>query len=259
MRACSFLLWVSLASGMQAQLVVVDTISAVQPWGRHEVYTFPELRMPQQPDIAERIHRDLCVHFLEVDPDTAGNDIFTKVWGDTMSASMPRLNSLSWTCSQVLPGLFTFEFSAEGCGAYCEGFTKHYVYDLRNGERLEYDSLFTAAGLAALNDTVDRRWRKAVNEEIEFLEGLLDVPSGKAIEPILTSYTIDLYRTCLAERPSDHPYVEDMEPRPNGLRVFIARCSAHANMHLDDLNAVELVLPYALLDPMLRVRSFFGL
>ncbi|MEO8588557.1 MAG: hypothetical protein ABI432_04250 [Flavobacteriales bacterium] len=245
----------------KAQTVAIDTISAVQPWAPNEAYSFPHLRMPEQPDIAARIHHDLCTDFLQVDPDSAGNDIFEMVWGDAVSGGMPRLNSLTWSFTRPLPQLLGFEFSAEGCGAYCEGFTTHYVYDLRNGDRLVYDSLFTAAGLIAVNDTLDRAWRRVVSDRIQMLddERLSSDLAPEDAERINSK--IELYRVCFDERPVGEPYVADMEPLSNGMRVFIARCSAHANRELDELDAVELFLPYSWLVPYLRpdVRVVFGL
>ena len=130
-----------------AQSLVVDTISARQPWSPFELYTFPHLGMAGHRDVAERINRDLAIDLLEVDPDTLEGILFQNVWGDPAQGPMPRLSSVTWSYARPLAHVLCFAFSAEACGAYCEGSTVHRTYDLHNGQRLEFDSLFTAVGL----------------------------------------------------------------------------------------------------------------
>ena len=61
-----------------------------------------------------------------------------------------------------------------------------------------------------------------------------------------------MYRQCFLERSEQRAYVADFEPLGQGLRVTIARCSAHYNRALDDLGEVSIYLPYAWLGPYLR-------
>jgi hypothetical protein len=244
---------VLLGQVLHAQELQVDTIRTVRPWGRPEVYTFPHVVMPQRPGIAAAINKDLCVDLLEADPDTTlPGQLFSQVWGDTVTGWMPRLNSITWTTSRPFLNVFTVAFEAEGCGAYCEGFSTFRSYDLRSGRRLDFDSLLTPEGAYVVFDSLDHRWRRTVEAQIHFLEDTLRTP-GMAPEYVdWGREALELYRSCLEDRPEGQPYVGDIEPLKEGLRCWVARCSVHANRSVDDLDAVPLDLAYSWLGPHLR-------
>jgi hypothetical protein len=253
----NWLVW-TLALGMTraaAQPVVVDTITAMQPWPPHERFTFPHFAIPERPQLAERINRDLCIDFLEMDPDTATGSIFQTVWGDTAHGFPQQLFSLSWTSGQLLPEVLSVTLSGEGCGAYCEGFTVHYVYDLRDGSRLRYDSLFTTDGLKAVDDTLRKHWQAAVGAQLRLIQDSSRAPGLAADDRERWAEELELYRQCLAERSGLRPYVADMEPLARALRVWVAQCSAHYNRNVDDLGEVSMELPYAWLGPYLRTEA----
>ena len=241
-----------------AQEVRIDTVKAQQPWYQKELYTFPKVVMPKKPTVAAAINKDLCIDLLEVDPDTtAPGQLFNQVWGDTVSGWMPRLNSVSWYTERPFKNVLVVEFEAEGCGAYCEWSTTYRIYDLRSGHRLELDSLLTPEGMAVVLDTIDARWRRIVSEEIRTWEDAVRWDATEHQE--LYREGLAMYRDCLDERPKARPYVGDIKPWSDALRCWVARCSAHVNRELDELDAVEVDLSYRWLSPYLRpeIRALF--
>lgn len=234
----------------------VDTVRAVQPWPPHAEYSFPRLVIPARPEVAERINRHLAIDFLEADPDTAGNDLFSLVWGDAATARTPSLYDLTWEVHQPLPEVVDFELTGEGCGAYCEGFTRHYLYDLRDGSYLAFDSLFTPAGLVAVNDTLDKLWRSTLRAYVDSLEIGLSGPDLTPADKEVAQLVAVLYLDCLEERVDLAPYVEDVQPLTTGMRFFIARCAAHVNQNLDELDPVSFQLQYGWL--LTRIRPQFA-
>ncbi|MBL8002565.1 MAG: hypothetical protein JNL05_11435 [Flavobacteriales bacterium] len=236
-------LWAIACQAIGQVTVLVDTARAVQPWPPYETYSFPRIRLPQHPAVAARIDHDLCIDVLEVDPDTANGHLFDRVWGDTVGWTTPRLSYLEWSVRRPFPGVLEVELSAEGCGAYCEGFTTHYQYDLRTGRRLDYDSLFTPQGIATLNDTLYKAWTALLNGHIA---GVVDSLADSEIDPEYVEFLraeLELYRNCLGER-TDDPYVEDLMFEAEGVRFFISRCAGHVDLALDELDPVSFVLPY---------------
>ncbi|MBK6628775.1 MAG: hypothetical protein IPG35_14475 [Flavobacteriales bacterium] len=210
----------------------------------NETWTFPRIGLPQRPAVAARIDRDLCIEFLEVDPDTAGGNLFDLVWGDAEDRTMPRLRDLEWSVRQPFPEVLEVELSGEGCGAYCEGFTKRYQFDLRTGRRLDFDSLFTPEGITAINDTLLKAWNALLNDHIA---SMLDSLTDSEIDPeYMDQYRaeVEMYARCQAER-TDDPYVADLKLDAQGSRFFIARCAAHVDQNLDELDPVSFVLAYA--------------
>ena len=202
--------------------------------------------------MAARIERDLCIDFLEVDPDTVKSSIFQMVWGDPEHQEPQRINSLTWSTSEPLSEVLSVMFSGEGCGAYCEEFTIHYNYDLRGGHRLSFDSLFTKNGALAIDDTLRRVWRTDVEAQIQLIQDSSEVTGLSGDNRERWQEESGMYRQCFLERSEQRAYVADFEPLGQGLRVTIARCSAHYNRALDDLGEVSIHLPYAWLVPYLR-------
>lgn len=237
-------------------VMLVDTIRAAQPWPPYAEYSLPRLVMPEHPEVATTINRHLAIDFLEADPDTAGDRLFDKVWGDTVTGWMPRLSYLEWEVHHPLPEVVDIELSAEGCAAYCEGFTRHYIYDLRDGRYLDYDSLFTPSGLVAVNDTLDKLWRSTLRTYVDSLEIGLSGPDLTPGDKEVAQLVAVLYLDCLEERVDLAPYVEDVQPLTTGMRFFIARCAAHVNQNLDELDPVSFQLQYGWL--LTRIRPQFA-
>lgn len=227
-----------------AQTVVIDTLAAKQPWKPFQVYSFPRVGIANRPQLAGRINRDLAMDLLEVDIDTLKGPLFQQVWGDG-EGGLPRLSTLTWTSARPLGNVLSFEFSGEACGAYCEDFSIHFNYDLRTGERLQFDSLFTQGGSIAVNDLVGKRWNMAVEREIALLEDSLQKHGRSDEEREELTASLNLYKSCLAERSGLPPYVEDFDLHRNELWLRVARCSTHADREIDVLYNMVMVLPYA--------------
>ena len=257
MRSVPFLvatLLIAFTGGLGAQDLGVDTIRMNRRWGERELYTFPFVRMPHDPATALRINRDLQLELLSVDPDTSEGQWFDLVWGDSACHVYPPLSSISWSWSRPVRGVLSVEFSAEACGAYCEGFTNHYAYDVKLGRRIRYEELFMDSGATHIAEDLDRRWREIVGEHIMTLEADIADDGGD------TEDRVELYRSCLDERTVNSPYVEDLEILSGAICFTIARCSSHAELGMDELDAVAIELPRSDLDLWLRpdIRSVLG-
>ncbi len=227
-----------------AQTVVIDTLAGKQPWKPFQSYSFPKVGITDRPELAERINKDLALDLLEVDIDTLKGSLFQQVWGDA-EGGLPRLNTLAWTSVRPLANVLSFEFSGEACGAYCEDFSIHYNYDLRTGERLQFDSLFTQVGSLEVREWIGKRWAMAMEVEIAHLQDSLRTWVMAADEQEAIEASLSLYNDCLVERTRQLPYIEDFEFLRTGLRVSVARCSTHVDREADAMGSVAVELRYA--------------
>ncbi|MBK9628458.1 MAG: hypothetical protein IPO56_12340 [Flavobacteriales bacterium] len=226
-----------------AQTVVVDTLHATQPWGQRTAYTFPSIRVVGEDAISERINRTLMIDFLGEDLHVA-KDPLSALWGEDTGNGMARIPLLEWSGVRTSAGVFTVQFTGEFCGAYCEDFDQHFLFDVRTGMRLDPVGLFKTEDEAAVNAMIDQRWRKIIEHHV----GSLEAAGDATIE---AKRTIDLYRSCLDERPVGKPYIEDLLLEPDGLQFIFARCSSHVDRELDDLGAVAVyVFLYEILDQL---------
>jgi len=242
------------ACGLHAQDLSVDTCRMKQPWGSGEEYTFPVVRLASDPAVALSINRDLQAELLSVDPDTAEGHWFDLVWGDSSGLRLPQLSSISWSWGLPVQGVLVVRFSAEACGAYCEGFTNHYCYSLANGRRIRYAELFADSTAASIADTLTERWQQVIAEHLRSLK------QSSMVEQTSEDDRIRLYQECLDERLGRPPYVEDIEILPSGIRFTVARCSSHAEQGLDELDAIAIELSSTYIGPLLlpQPRSTIG-
>lgn len=240
-------------------VVLVNEVKATRPWEPREEYSFPRIVMPERPAVAQRINRHLCGELLEVDPDVAGNALFANVWGDSAGTWLPRLNYLTWSTAHPCAELLDVLIEGEACGAYCEGFSSHYVYDLRDGRALTFDSLFTTAGATTVNDSLYRRWVRTLGDHIATtLDGM--AVEGQSTEDLERSRAmLEMYRYCMEQRPDGEPYVTDIVPFAGGIGFFLARCASHVEQELDELDPLRFDLSTAWLAQHLRpeMRALF--
>nr|MBP7513462.1 hypothetical protein [Flavobacteriales bacterium] len=185
-----------------------------------------------------------------VDADTAGAHFFDGVWGDS-TGRMIQMWPPEWHWTRPVESLLVTEVTAEWCGAYCEGSTEHYHYDLRDGSRVRFDSLFTAEGLGTVKQLVGERWRAVVADHLAALRDTAG-RSPTELEGDWSMGAIDLYERCLGERSAADPCVSDMLIGPEGITVWVARCSAHIELASDDLMEVAIPLSVAELIPLMR-------
>lgn len=237
---------------LRAQTVVIDTLRAVQPWGRQMAYTFPSVRLPNDPEVGERINRSLSIAFLGVDPNTAQGEPLSALWGDPEPSGMPRINNLHWSCAWTAPGVLTIRMTGEACGANCEGFDSHYTYDLRSGAYLDLDALFSDSGRVVAEDSITRRWERRLAQRIVELKAE-QVALG--LNGDVTTYqdeAIAMFEDCLGMYAQRGAPIADFFPTPDGLRFITARCSHHVDQEMDDLFPLAIDLSRAELSGLLR-------
>jgi hypothetical protein len=62
--------------------------------------------------------------------------------------------------------ILSIETNAEGCGAYCETYSRYFNFDATTGDKIEPGELFTESGLATLNKQLMRQRKVRIDKEI---------------------------------------------------------------------------------------------
>lgn len=254
LRACAIAACTALSASLCAQgrLVHVDTLRALRPFGPAEVYSFPFIRTPEDPEVGERINRNLQVELLGSVRDSVPETFFEPLWGrpdeygDAVDIAM---QSMSWSVAKPLPDVLVVTFSAEGCGAYCEGYTTYRSYAFPFGALLTWDVLLWKEERDTVEDSLAHWWRQRVHEHMRKEELELG-RRGRSAEDVEHSHAVmSLYRNCLERRAQGHVPVHEVEPLENGLRVHVASCGSHFERAVDVLGQVAIDLPYNWLEP----------
>lgn len=246
----------------QGLFVEVDTLRALRPFGPAEVYSFPFIRTPDDPGVGERISRNLQVELLGSVRDSVPETFFEPLWGrpdEYGDAVDIAVQSISWSVERPLPDVLVVTFSAEGCGAYCEGYTTYRSYAFPFGTLLSWDDLLWKEERDTVEDSLAHWWRQRVHEHMRGEELALGT-RGLSVEEAEHAHAVmSLYRSCLERRAQGHVPVSEVEPLEQGLRVHVASCGAHFERAIDELGQVEIVLPYTWLEPYITpgLRSLF--
>lgn len=155
--------------------------------------------------------------------------------------------------------VFSLAFSGEGCGAYCEDFTKHFAFDASTGDRLVASDLFTAYASKALTKKMLGYKQMLYNKQIASLEAeLKQLGTGKqkADDIEVMEGKIALNRDCISNLAGQNAHVNpftryDYNFHPTGVEIIAERCSNHASRAYDDVGDVTLTIPYPELRPYL--------
>jgi hypothetical protein len=147
------------------QYFTIDTVKGMSPHAYHNKYIFPDLKCKSNQMAAERINQDLRQDILELDSGKQYKSIFEKVWGSEENP-MPMESDFSFEVVNNDDRFFCITMSAEGCGAYCEDWTRYYTWDSRTGQKIELQELFSSTGLQRFSDSLrtlrNHRIRSAV-------------------------------------------------------------------------------------------------
>lgn len=217
---------------------------------RTTTYSFPKVILPNKA-IATKINNDLMHDFLDIEPGKVKKSIFEKVWG--ANGTIPSLIDVGYKTIRNTSKLLCMELYGEGCGAYCEGFTHYYTYDLTTGARLKLEQILSVAGQKLVLDSVKARKANEIRNHIAAIKDSLTNPSVLNRQDDKEYYTeaLDMYEACQTstyepELPYMKFYVTDKE-----LHVILERCSAHVNRALDELYEFDFVFDLKKIDVML--------
>ncbi len=159
--------------------------------------------------------------------------------------------------------IFSIAIDAEGCGAYCENYTRNYNFDTRTGRLLTVGDLVTASGARALWKKVNLEKKRRYSNMIKQLQrerkarlksGVID-PNDDSEDRIglneycLTQVESALSSAKLSERDL-HSYKLSMAA-DKSLVLTAGRCSNHASRALDDVGDVDLKIPLEQQEPYL--------
>jgi hypothetical protein len=161
------------------------------------------------------------------------------------------LTNLSFQVLRNDERIFSILFDAEGCGAYCEGFSTPLAFDSNTGRLLTDIDLFTDQGRKDLSMEIAKRNQETIRNQLAKLQNIKSSSEGLSGEDIANA--IEMYTECLGNWQSKdwQKWVGKMEFRADGIVFEHGRCSIHALQALDDLGDLRNAFSYVALKPRL--------
>ncbi len=221
-----------LALDISAQSIKIEITKRKNPFDGDN-YEFPKVVVVGQKLISQKINDLLRGEILSAPKNTKDENIFDKVWMKK-GMPMPVVNDISYETVELNEKLICLSISAEGCGAYCEGFTSYFVFNSKTGNQLKLDSIFTKDGLNYLLNKANNNKTERINEKLKEISDTL----ANTKRDIKESYTDmkEMYTQCLSLKSELNyvPYIQ-FTIKKGVLTVITERCSSHVQMALDDL------------------------
>ena len=104
-----------------AQEAIIREIKRTNPITK-ELYIFPKILLPNSTVNSQTINTLLRYDILYLEKKVKDKKIFNEVW--MTKQQMTQVANISYEVRQNDKDLLSLSISAEGCGAYCEGFTR---------------------------------------------------------------------------------------------------------------------------------------
>lgn len=218
--------------------VMVKEIKETHPVRQTEEYIFPLIKAKSS-IVSNRINNTLCDDFLDVDRSKIRKSIFENAWS-VEETPIGRLHDISYEVMHNSNRVFSISISAEGCGAYCEPFTKYYNFDLQTGKLFKLEDLLTPAGKKLLLEAMNKQKKEALLHKIGSAKETLRKKGSSLSEEDKEYYEemIEVYNNCLERKFRSFEYVQ-FSLQQKTLVIFGERCSAHVNQNVDELGEFE--------------------
>ena len=188
-----------------------------------QIFEFPVLNGKK--NITDNINRQLIQSLFDINVKSDYKKVFQIAWA-TKESSINNLSFLNYKINALNEQLYSVTFYTEGCGAYCEEYEQSYNFDIKSGNKIILDSLFTLTGKKKFLKNISNQKSKEINNYITWLE-----KEQKSKE----NQSIELYRTCLKSLPFKSLEYIDFKIKKDSIILASDRCSNHAMRALDNL------------------------
>ena len=212
---------------------LIKEIRQTNPIYKTVKYSFPLVVIPQNKKVADKINNHLVSDYLDADRTKVKNSIFENVW-PTKEKRTPTLSDISFEVLRNDKNVLNISIFAQGCGAYCEGFTTYYTYDLKTGARITLDTLFSEEGKRFLIDSMNKRKKEIILVKLKEITDTSGTHQKDSVDKEFSKEIETLYTDCLEKEIQSLEYLK-FYITTSSLHIISDRCSAHYNMALDDL------------------------
>ncbi|OYU80662.1 MAG: hypothetical protein CFE23_08025 [Flavobacterium sp. BFFFF1] len=235
-----FLLYCAAALGQKAEIQDIHPGPYTQL-----VESFPKIIMEKSSVIAQKINDTLQSELFKAKPGTAEEHLLDEIRTD----AMPMLRDVSYKIILNDDRILCLEFNMEGCGAYCESFTRYYTFDLNNGQKIMPNDLFTESGLKKLTAKINTDKVNKIKRQLLEINKSLNTnskgPNGENRNTL--NEMLVMYKNCLQYQAEDGELSDyKFAVNPGKLYFYTERCSAHVNRAIDELDefVYELEIKY---------------
>jgi hypothetical protein len=248
MKICLSLVLVFVFTQSYAQ-AIITTHKEINKFDK-AVYIFPVISIPGNAAAAKKINGALQADLLRREAPAPKHSIFEEVW-QTTENSYSTLLDIEFEVKVNNKHFLSIAISAEGCGAYCEYFTRYFSFDLRTGNPITVKQLVNAQGQQMIKDSL-HIW------VILALDTYKDLPPDSVLQQQLKYDPAAKDRLLEMKTLYDNCYWRDativlediqFDLTTQAIVFTMGRCSNHANRAIDELDDMLFTFPLKTLRP----------
>lgn len=215
----------------------IKKITATNPYQKKIKYEFPFIVSNANKKAAEKINDSLTLDFLDINRKKVKKSIFENVWGKSKDDIIP-MSDVSYKVLYNSGNIISLSINAEGCGAYCESFTRYFSYNTKTGNKIRITDLLNKSGLKLLTDSILARKQKTLENKLQEIEDSLETASVQANNDSKEYFLQmkELYENCRTESVQLQINYFEFYLTKTQLFFITDRCSAHYNRAVDELD-----------------------
>lgn len=211
----------------------IDSIVESSPFYIGDVYRLPLLK-GEDKNVANRINSHFISDFLRIEYGSEKVSVFENVWG-SVDEPYPSMSEITYSAHLINDKIFCLTFDTYWCGAYCEGYTESYSYDLSTGSFIELDALIDENSKALVLSYFSMVKRNRILNHINEVRFDLEYGTPSENDRRQNENALRMYQECLEY--SDYSSFEYFDYSFHRDSVFLrsSRCSNHADRPFDDI------------------------
>ncbi len=240
-------LFMVIFSVASAQKFHIEKISEKNPTFEQDVYVFPILKGSDS-KITSKINNFLIEEQLNLKPDQPHQSIFQNVW-KTKQNPTATINDLTYKVNLLNHHVYSILISGEFCSGYCDYYATSYNFNLANGAPILLKDLFSEDGKIELLKILNTHKKERVQFKIQEIESYLSSNTLDENEKDYYSEMYSLYETCITEYVNLDYF--NFSIHKDVLKIVISPCSTYQNRAIDELGALEKVIPIDLMNEKL--------
>lgn len=221
-----FLLVSGLGFSQQKNVKITDLLP------KTEDSNFPLISYTENPLVENKINTFLQVNELEYVPNSGPNPFKLVSTGTTSYSNY--IYFYSWEKIETPKNILSIAMDGEASGAYPENFAKWVNFDLRTGNLINAEDLFTPNAAKTIENLIRKQIKKEINDFLVQLKSEKN-PSEEVQDQI------GIYEDCFTDYTLDgiqYYFAKDK------IRFIAGRCANHAMRALDELDSHVVEFPY---------------
>lgn len=233
---------------IQSEDVTVRDLSPVADKNK-----FPLVNLSKNKDVENKINTTLQLEQLEHLPGVFKKNPFEKVTYGHDNGMGGSVNFYEYTQNSTISNILSLTLKGEGTGAYSENFDYYYNFDLRTGNKILLQQLFTEDGLNNLTQLLNQRVKKEIDDYLAKLQKPTN--NQKITEEDSTALDDEegMYEECLGSVMDYKPEYYSFNFTHDSIVFERERCSNHAMRALDELDKFDISLSFKELKSYLSV------